>query len=62
MYFCDPWSDQANVIGERHILRQAQDRRHRVQDNLGHSASPSLGHYATLSFVVVGASIKDGAR
>ncbi len=36
--------------------------RHKAQGNLGHSASPSLGHYATLSFVVVGDSIKDGAR
>ncbi len=26
----------------------------RAQGHLGHSASPSLGHYATLSFVVIG--------
>jgi hypothetical protein len=28
--------------------------RHRAQGHLGHKASPSLGHYATLSFVVIG--------
>ena len=28
--------------------------KHRAQGHLGHMASPSLCHYATLSFVVIG--------